>query len=92
MLLGNEAPTGDKLLGYVTIKIPIFEVTESESWEMPQEYTYLATGESELVSHDIPTGYHEWLLPSEQMLEWEITPENWTPEQIATSFKPTSLA
>jgi hypothetical protein len=90
MLLGNETPTGDKLLGHVIIRIPIYEVTESESWEIPEEYTYLATGESELVSHDIPTGYHEWLMPSQEMLDWEITPENWTKDEISATYSPAS--
>lgn len=91
MLLGNETPTGDKLLGYVTIRVPIFEVTESESWEIPQEYTYLATGESELVSHDLPTDYHESLLfERDEMLERDVTLGGWTEEEIAAAFKPAS--
>lgn len=91
MLLGNENPTGDKLLGHVTIRIPIFEVTESESWEMPQEYTYLATGESELVSHDLPAGYHESLLSErDEMLDQNVTLGGWTEEEIAATFNPAS--
>lgn len=81
---------GDKLLGHVTVRIPIYEVTDQESWEIPEEYTYLATGETELVSHDIPEEYHEWLLPSAEMLDWEVTPENLTRENITATYKPES--
>lgn len=90
MLLEPNGPAGDRLLGHVTVRIPIYEVTEQESWEIPEWYTYLATGESELVSHDIPEEYHEWLLSSDGMIEWEMTPENWTEEKIAAAFKPAS--
>lgn len=82
MLLQPNGPAGDRLLGHVTVRIPIYEVTEQESWEIPEWYKYLTPGDSELVSHDIPEGYHEWLLPSEGMIEWELTPENWTEEEI----------
>lgn len=73
----------DQPLGYVTIRIPVMSVTESESWEIPEEYTYLDPGEAELVSHDMPVGWHESL--REQLIESGIYLAQWTPEQIAST-------
>lgn len=70
-------------LGYVTIRIPIFTETESESWEMPQEYTVLAPEQDELVSHDMPFHWHDSL--REQLVESGIELAYWTPEQIAAT-------
>lgn len=89
MLLDPKGPAGDRLLGHVTVRIPIYEVTEQESWEIPEWYKYLTPGDSELVSHDIPEEYHEWLVPSAGMIEWELTPENWTEEEIAAKHTAT---
>lgn len=70
-------------LGYVTIRIPVMAVTESDSWEIPQEYTYLAPGDAELVSHDIPAGWHESL--REQLIESGIHLADWTPDELAST-------
>lgn len=73
--------TAQDPLGYVTVRIPIHAVTESESWEMPQEYTYLQPGDAELVTHDIPQGWHESL--REQLIEFGLSYAPWTQEEIA---------
>ncbi|WP_139187290.1 hypothetical protein [Pseudarthrobacter chlorophenolicus] len=73
----------DQPLGYVTIRIPIHAVTESESWEIPQEYTYLEPGEAELVTHDMPSGWHESL--REELIESGIRLAQWTPEELAST-------
>lgn len=74
--------TTEEPIGHITLRVPVFLVTESESWEMPKEYTYLAAGEAELVSHDIPFGWHESL--REELIEsGGIEMDNWTPEQLA---------
>lgn len=70
-------------LGYVTIRIPVMAVTESESWEIPQEYTFLDPGEAELVSHDIPSGWHESL--REHLVESGVHLAYWTPEEVAST-------
>lgn len=54
--MSAEAP-----IGHVLLRVPVFLERESESWEIPKEYTYLAAGEAELVSHDIPSIWHEHL-------------------------------
>ncbi|MBT2549741.1 hypothetical protein [Arthrobacter sp. ISL-65] len=46
-------------IGYITLRVPVFQERESESWEIPEEYFYLRAGEAELVSHDIPAALHE---------------------------------
>jgi hypothetical protein len=73
----------DQPLGHVTIRIPVRSVTESESWEIPQEYTYLEPGEAELVSHDMPSGWHESL--REQLIESGIHLADWTPQELAAT-------
>jgi hypothetical protein len=75
----SSAP--DQLVGHVTIRIPIWAVTDSESWEIPKEYTYLAPGDAELVSHDIPVGWHESL--REELIESGISYAEWTDEELA---------
>jgi hypothetical protein len=76
-------------LGYVTIRVPITEVTESESWEIPEKYTYLEVGESELIEHDIPERYHEWVLLSrDEMYEHDISLGGWTSEEVAATHVP----
>ncbi|QOT19717.1 hypothetical protein HMI59_23810 (plasmid) [Paenarthrobacter sp. YJN-5] len=75
--------TPDKPLGYVTIRIPIRSVTERESWEIPEEYTYLEPGEAELISHDMPAGWHESL--REQLIESGIYLAQWTAEEVAAA-------
>lgn len=70
-------------IGYVTIRVPIHAVTESESWEIPQEYTYLQPGDAELVTHDIPAGWHELL--REQLVESGIPLAPWTDEEVAAA-------
>lgn len=74
---------GEKLIGHVTIRVPVYEVRDQESWEIPEEYTYLAPGDAELVTHDIPESWHEAL--REQMAEHGIDLAEWTPEQIAAA-------
>lgn len=71
----------DEPLGYVTIRIPIRSVVERESWEIPQEYTVLEVGEAELVSHDMPAGWHGSL--REELVESGIPLANWTDEEVA---------
>jgi hypothetical protein len=73
--------TDPGLLGYVTIRIPIRSVVERESWEIPQEYTVLEVGDAELVSHDMPVGWHESL--REELIESGIPLANWTDEEVA---------
>lgn len=51
----------EELIGHIVFRVPILRVTDRESWEIPQEYTYLAPGDAELVSHDIPSALHETL-------------------------------
>lgn len=76
--------TPDEPLGYVTIRIPVRAVTDRESWEIPEEYTYLEPGEAELVSHDMPAGWHESL--REQLIEFGgISLAQWTPEEVAST-------
>lgn len=50
-----------RLLGHLTVRIPIRLVEESESPEIPEVYTYLDAGPAELVSHDIPASWHAYL-------------------------------
>lgn len=73
--------TAQDPIGYVTVRIPIHAVTESESWEIPQEYTYLQSGDAELVTHDIAAGWHESL--REQLIEFGVSYAPWTEEEIA---------
>jgi hypothetical protein len=78
-----------KHLGYVTIRIPITEITESESWEIPQKYTYLEVGKSELIEHDIPERYHEWVLISnDEIYEHDIALGGWTREEVTKTHTP----
>lgn len=76
------------IIGYVTIRIPIVTVTESESPEIPQEYTYLEPGEAELVSHDMPSGWHESL--REQLAEAGIHLNHYVRKLEAGSAQPAS--
>ena len=79
----------EKHLGYITVRIPVAMVRESESWEMPEEYTYMVPGQPELVSHDIPPFYHQsLLLERDEMPEPEVTLGGWTSEEIAAAFNP----
>jgi hypothetical protein len=47
------------VIGHLTVRIPIHLIEDQESWEIPQKYTYVAAGDAELVSHDIPAALHE---------------------------------
>jgi hypothetical protein len=49
----------NKIIGHLTVRIPVRLVEDQESWEIPQVYTYLETDPAELVSHDIPMAFHE---------------------------------
>lgn len=73
----------DEPLGYVTIRIPIRSFVERESWEMPQEYAVLEVGDAELVSHDMPAGWHGSL--REELVESGIPLADWTDEEVAAA-------
>lgn len=49
----------NKVIGHLTVRIPVRLVEDQESWEIPQIYTYLEADPAELVSHDIPMAFHE---------------------------------
>lgn len=70
-----------RLIGYVTLRVPIRLVEESESPEMPEVYTFLETGEAELVTHDIPAAWHEHL--RDEMIECGIHLGDWGPAELA---------
>ena len=89
---------GTHHIGYVTLRLPIVAVTEQESWEIPQEYTYLDVEKPELISHDIPEQWREAVrevvresdidtseLTEEQFIETATTPEN--PGALPTEIK-----
>jgi hypothetical protein len=57
----------EKKIGHLLVRVPIFAVTESESWEMPEEYTYIAPGDAELIEHTIPVAW--WMQLSEDIAE-----------------------
>lgn len=70
------------LIGYVTLRVPIRLVEESESFEIPEVYTYLQPGDAELVSHDIPAAWHKHL--REEIIECGgISPAEWTEKELA---------
>ncbi|MBG0738726.1 hypothetical protein IV500_04745 [Paeniglutamicibacter antarcticus] len=72
------------LVGYITLRVPIRLIKESESWEIPEVYTYLQPGEPELVSHDIPAAWHERL--REELEEGGgIEVGQWGPEELAAT-------
>ena len=73
----------DQPFGYVTIRIPVRLVTESESWEMPQPYTVLEVGEAELVAHDMPPAWHSCL--REELVEAGIDMADWTDEEVTAA-------
>lgn len=68
-------------IGYITLRIPITLVRESESWEIPEEYTYLSAGEAELVSHSIPARFHQGL--RDDLIECGIHPAQWDEADLA---------
>lgn len=71
-------------IGYITLRVPIHLVKESESWEMPQVYSYLQSGEPELVSHDIPISFHEHL--RDELVECGgIEVGKWGPTELAAT-------
>lgn len=71
----------DQLVGYLTVRVPVYAVTDSESWEIPEEYTYLSPGDAELVSHDIPDSWHEALSHDKQ--DFDISLGEWSEDDIA---------
>jgi hypothetical protein len=75
--------TDPSLIGYITLRIPLRRVVESESWEMPKEYTYLEPGPAEIVTHDIPLSWHENL--REEMLECGVDLGTWGEAELAAT-------
>jgi hypothetical protein len=76
--MSDDAP-----IGHITLRIPIFKETDSESWEIPQEYTYLVPGDAELVSHDVPSHWHDFL--REHLIESGVVMGEWTTEHITAT-------
>lgn len=73
---------GETLLGHLTIRVPVYQVRDQESWEIPQEYTYLAAGAAELASHDLPLEWHESL--RDDLVEaGGIEIGEWGPKELA---------
>lgn len=73
--------SADELIGHLTVRIPVYAVTESESWEIPEEYTYVNAGDAELVSHDVPASWHGNL--REDLIEGGLTLAPWSVEELA---------
>jgi hypothetical protein len=73
----------DNLIGYITLRIPLHRVVESESWEMPEQYVYLEPGPAEIVTHDIPLSWHEHL--RDEMIECGVDLGTWGPEELAAT-------
>lgn len=71
----------DGIIGHITLRIPIHAYTDRESWEIPEEYTYLEPGQAELVEHDMPAGWHAHM--REALIESGTRCAAWTDEQIA---------
>lgn len=74
--------SGKDPIGYLTVRIPIRLVEESESPEMPEVYTYLDAGPAELISHDIPIAFHEHLR-DELVESGGIEVGEWGPAELA---------
>lgn len=53
-------PDVDRIVGYVTIKVPVEQLTDQGNWENPPE-TWLAYGEAELIEHDLKDEDLAWL-------------------------------
>jgi hypothetical protein len=69
-------------IGYLTLRVPISLVEESESPEIPEVYTYLDAGPAELVSHDIPTSFHAHL--HDDLVEvLGLAVGDWGPKKLA---------
>lgn len=69
-------------VGYLTLRVPISLVEESESPEMPEVYTYVDAGPAELVSHDIPASMHAYL--RDDLVEsGGLQVGDWGPKELA---------
>lgn len=78
--------TADELIGHIVLRVPIVRVTEAESWEIPQQYTYLAPGDAELISHDIPASFHGHL--REELAEVRyVEYGDWGPDELAETTR-----
>ncbi|WP_422759122.1 hypothetical protein [Paenarthrobacter sp. C1] len=78
--------SAEEPIGHLVFRVPVFRVTESESWEVPKEYTYLAPGDAELISHDIPASFHETL--REELIEARyVEYGDWGPKELAETTR-----
>lgn len=80
---GENPAAGERIIGHITLRIPVHAYTERESWEIPEEYTVLEPGGAALVKHDMPTGWHAYM--REMLIESGISCAVWTDEQITTT-------
>lgn len=74
----------EKLIGHVTVRIPMYAVTEQESWELPQTYEYLRAGEAEIVEHDIQAEWYDDL--HEDITRDGLDLKNHTPQELMETF------
>lgn len=78
-------PNAEKPLGYVTLRVPIMAVTDSESWEIPEEYTYLRPSKAEIVGHDIPE--RDWQHLRADIQDHGVELEDWTIQKLSKTNK-----
>ena len=76
----------ENTIGWLTVRIPIIATTESESWEISEEYTYVTAGTATLIGHNIPASWWENL--GSDIAESGISLEQLTDAVLNTANKP----